>query len=201
MQQTITAGTTVSVALNMIDNNGAHVSGVIDTGTTRLQKGDSSDTTWNSAAPTVDNIATGVFRVNFTGLSPAVTVSDNDDRVRLKVNGTANGTAFTEYHMPLTVLMANDSVEKLETSASQIITATVDTVTNTHTPTTTEFQADDITEATTDHYKGRVVVFTSGVLLGQAAYISAYSAVGGIGQFTVPAMTDAPSNDDTFIIV
>jgi len=82
-----------------------------------------------------------------------------------------------------------------------ILTGTVDTVTNSHTPTTTEFQADDITEATADHYNGRVVLFTSGALVGQVAVIEDYEAVGGIGQFTVRAMTEAPANNDTFVIL
>lgn len=90
---------------------------------------------------------------------------------------------------------------KLLASAGQIITGTVDTVTNGDTPTTTEFEADDITEATGDHYKGRIVIFTSGALAGQATDITGYSNVGGIGQFTVTALTEAPANNDTFIIV
>jgi len=89
----------------------------------------------------------------------------------------------------------------LEASAGQIIKATVDTVVNTHTPTTTEFQADDITEATADHYIGRRIIFTSGVLDEQSKEITDYAAVGGIGQFTTEAFTEAPSNNDTFIIV
>lgn len=93
------------------------------------------------------------------------------------------------------------AADNLEESAKVILVRTVDTVTNTHTPTTTEFQADDVTEATADHYIGRVVIFTSGALLGQATDITDYAAVGGIGQFTVTAMTDAPANNDTFIIV
>lgn len=90
---------------------------------------------------------------------------------------------------------------RLALSAGQMIPGTVDTVTNGHTPTGTEFQADDITEATSDHYNGRIVVFTSGALVGQATDITDYVAVGGIGQFTVTALTEAPSNDDTFIII
>ena len=90
---------------------------------------------------------------------------------------------------------------RLKLSGEQILPATVDTVTNTHTPTTTEFQADDITEATSDHYNGRTVLFTSGVLSGQMTDITSYLAVGGIGQFTVTALTEAPANNDTFIIV
>lgn len=85
--------------------------------------------------------------------------------------------------------------------SAAVVAGTVDTVTNTHTPTTTEFQADDITEATADHYNGRVVIFLTGALAGQATDITDYSAVGGIGQFTVTALTEAPSNNDTFIIV
>jgi hypothetical protein len=92
-------------------------------------------------------------------------------------------------------------IEQLHYSATQIINATVDTVTNTHTPTTTEFQADDITEATTDHYKDRIIIFTSGNLAGQCKDITGYAQVGGIGQFTVSALTEAPANNDTFVIL
>lgn len=94
-----------------------------------------------------------------------------------------------------------DAAIRLALSADQIIPGTVDTVTNTHTPTVTEFQADDILEATGDHYNGRIVIFTSGNLLAQATEIVDYQVVGGIGQFTVVAMTDAPADNDTFIIV
>jgi len=90
---------------------------------------------------------------------------------------------------------------KLALSAGTIVTGTVDTVTNTHTPTTTEFQADDVTEATADHFIGRMVIFTSGALQNQATDITDYALVGGIGQFTVTALTEAPANNDTFIIV
>ena len=90
---------------------------------------------------------------------------------------------------------------RLALSGGQIIPFTVDTATNGHTPTTTEFQADDITEATADHYNGRIVIFTSGALAGQATDITDYEAVGGIGQFTVTALTEAPANNDTGIIV
>lgn len=90
---------------------------------------------------------------------------------------------------------------RLALSANQVIPGTVDTATNGHTPTTTEFQADDITEATADHFNGRVVIFTSGALAGQASDITDYAAVGGIGQFTVTAMTEAPANNDAFVIV
>jgi hypothetical protein len=99
------------------------------------------------------------------------------------------------------VRSGHTTVDTFGEAMATILKATVDTVVNTHTPTTTEFQADDITEATADHYKGRIVIFTSGVLNGQATDITAYAAVGGIGQFTVTAMTEAPANNDTFVII
>ena len=63
---------------------------------------------------------------------------------------------------------------------------------------TTQFTT-DLTEATNDHYKGRVVIFLTGVLAGQGSDITAYT--GATKLVTVTAMTEAPSNNDTFIIV
>ena len=84
-------------------------------------------------------------------------------------------------------------------TAAQMVPGTVDSTG--HTPTTTEFEADDITEATADHYNGRIVIWTSGALAGQATSISDYALSSGRGHFTVVAMTEAPANNDTFIIV
>lgn len=91
------------------------------------------------------------------------------------------------------------AASNLSLSAGQIIPGTVDT--GTFTPTTSSFEADDITEATADHYNGRVIIFTSGDLLGQATSITDYSLQGSNGRFTVVAMTEAPANDVTFIII
>jgi hypothetical protein len=91
------------------------------------------------------------------------------------------------------------SAVNLEKSASVIVRGTS---TNTgFTATTTIFEASDITEATADHYKGRVVVFTSGALLGQATAITAYALSSGRGRFTINATTEAIPNATTFVIV
>jgi hypothetical protein len=73
----------------------------------------------------------------------------------------------------------------------------------TYAASTTIFYSDDITEATADHYNGRVVIFRSGSALGyQATTISDYELVGGLyGKFTVAALTDIPANDATFQII
>ena len=89
------------------------------------------------------------------------------------------------------------SAANLERSASTILRGTV---TNSgHTPTTTAFKASDITEATDDHFIGRVVIFTSGALLRQASVITDYT--GSTSVYTVAALTEAPANSDTFVIV
>jgi hypothetical protein len=83
-----------------------------------------------------------------------------------------------------------------------ILTELIGTVDDTgFSPTTTEFEADDITEATADHFNGRIIIFTSGALQYQATDITDYALSSGRGHFTVTALTEAPANNATFIIV
>ena len=56
----------------------------------------------------------------------------------------------------------------------------------------------DLTEATDEHYAGRTIVWTSGVLAGQASDITAY--LGATGRLTYTAITEAPSAGDDFVI-
>jgi hypothetical protein len=140
----------------------------------------------------------GVYEI---GLPDAVIDATSEGSTLVMLKGATNmAPVLMEIELDK-VNYRSTSWTKFDASAGQIIIGTVDTSTNTHTPTTTEFQADDITEATADHYNSRIVIFTSGALAGQAANITDYEAVGGIGQFTVATMTEAPSNDDTFIII
>ena len=89
----------------------------------------------------------------------------------------------------------------IDVAADTMLQGTVDTVLNGHVPTNTTFQSDDITESTTGPFIDRVVIFTSGNLIRQQAVISNYQRIGSAGQFTVEQMTEAPANDDTFIVV
>lgn len=57
----------------------------------------------------------------------------------------------------------------------------------------------NLTEATDDHYNGRIIIWTSGVLKDQATNITDYT--GATKLFTYTATTEAPSNGDTFVIV
>ena len=103
---------------------------------------------------------------------------------------------------PVNVIQISGSAtaaDNLEASAEVIVTGTVSH--DNTAATTTIFYCDDITEATANHYNGRVVIFTSGDLIYQATSITAYSLVAGEGKFTVTALTEAPADNVTFCIV
>ena len=67
--------------------------------------------------------------------------------------------------------------------------------------TTTVIYSSDITEATADHFNGRLFVPTSGALLGQYTDITDYALDTGEGKFTVTALTEAPADNTTFVIL
>lgn len=67
--------------------------------------------------------------------------------------------------------------------------------------TTTVIYSDDVTEATADHYNGRLFVPTSGALVGQYTDITDYALDTGEGKFTVTAFTEPPADNTTFVII
>lgn len=76
----------------------------------------------------------------------------------------------------------------------------------TFTPTTTAFEAlrlspNTTEETTADHYNGRNVLFTSGVLLGQMTDIQDYALANSKEKFTVTALTEAASDGDRFVVL
>ena len=89
---------------------------------------------------------------------------------------------------------STDAADKLEASAETIVVGTAQT----GTLSTTQMSS-DLTEATDDHYIGRIVIWTSGALKDQASDITDYTGTNGVLTYT--AVTEAPSNGDTFVIV
>ena len=193
MEQTVEAGSFASVVVNVIDDTGSHVAATISDSTTRLQKGNASDTTWDNVVPTIDIITAGVYRINFSGLSPELTLTDNDDFVRIKINGSIDGgSAWTEYHMPLRVVPA---------APRAVVKGEVDT--GVTLPTTGGFST---TATATEPYEGRTLVFTSGVTQHLAVKITGTSLVSGQMSIAVEThdgspMPSAPSDGDTFEVV
>jgi len=68
-------------------------------------------------------------------------------------------------------------------------------------PTATEFETSDISETTLNHFKDRMVLWSTGALAGQVAAVQGYALVGGKGHFTVSELTEAPANGDAFLLV
>lgn len=113
---------------------------------------------------------------------------------------TTNHTFQVEAEVDVQSINANaTAAARLALSADQMIPGTVDNTA--FTPTTTQLEADDITTAAADHYNGRIIIFTSGTLIAQATDITDYELSTGRGKFTYTAVTSAPANNDTFIIV
>jgi hypothetical protein len=68
-------------------------------------------------------------------------------------------------------------------------------------PTVTEFETSDITAAQADKLIGRCVVFTSGDLTLQAAWIEDYAIAAGKGHLTVSTLVAAPADADGFLLI
>lgn len=92
---------------------------------------------------------------------------------------------------------ATQGVINLAASALGIIVGTSD---NTGFTATTSIMDSTITEATADHYNGRVMVFLSGALLGQATLITDYALTSGRGRFTFSTLTESVPNGTVFAI-
>jgi hypothetical protein len=122
----------------------------------------------------VTNQVQGVVTVS--AVTDGVTLAADQAVNVTKINGIANAAA------------------RLAQSAATIVNGTAITGTLSTTQMTT-----DLTEATNDHYKGRVIIWTSGSLINQATDITAYN--GTTKMLTYTATTEAPANGDTFIIV
>jgi hypothetical protein len=65
--------------------------------------------------------------------------------------------------------------------------------------TTTTLIDSSLVQAANDHWKGRILIFTSGSLQYQATDITAFDA--SLDKLTFTALTGAPSNGDTYIII
>jgi len=89
---------------------------------------------------------------------------------------------------------SSDAADKLEASAETIVVAAAVAGTLSATAMTT-----NLTEATDDHYNGRIIIWTSGVLQNQATNITDYD--GASRMLTYTAVTEAPSDGDTFVVV
>ena len=85
-----------------------------------------------------------------------------------------------------------------------IIIGEVDTATEAASTTTMEafrLSPNLTEEATADHYNGRLILWTTGILLGQMTDITDYVLQNSKERFTFTATTEAPGDADRFVIL
>lgn len=137
----------------------------------------------------IDN-SNNVVAVNVTRIADSTTSANNLSDF---TDGTSNQPVDT-------VKVSGDSTaaDRLEAMMDSCPIGTIDNTS--FTPTTTAFET-NITEATADHFNDRICLFVTGNLAGQQKAVTDYVLSGGRGKFTVNALTEAPANGDTFILV
>lgn len=98
-EQTALENEPIEILVQVIGNLGSHEAATINTTTTRING-------FPSTVPTVTNVSTGVFKISFSGVTPAPV---EGDRLTVLVNGTvtSTGTAWSTYCIPVKIL-AND---------------------------------------------------------------------------------------------
>jgi len=89
---------------------------------------------------------------------------------------------------------SSTAAQNLARSASAIYRGSV-----TGSATTTTLIDSALTQSDTDHWKGRVLIFTTGSLAFQATDITAFTP--GTDQLTFTALTNAPSGGNEYVIV
>ena len=130
-------------------------------------------------------------------------IKANTARINDNATAATNLASYTSggSNQPVdAVKLSGDSTaaERLEKMMDASPTGGIDTTA--FSPTTTAFET-DITEATDDHFNGRIILFTSGILLGQQKAITDYTLSSGRGKFTTNAFTEAPQAGNQFIIL
>ncbi len=125
----------------------------------------------------------------------------------LRINGDATSASNLESYtngganIPADVLAIDGdatAADRLELMMDG--TPNFSVVTTDFTPTTTAFES-STTEATADHFNGRICLFITGNLAGQQKAITDYALTNGRGKFTVDALTEAPASTDVFMVI
>ncbi len=172
----------------------------------------------NQAGGSAVTASSGVLDVNAKQISASATAADSLEAAMdtsnnlvktdvLRINGDASSASNLESYtngsanIPADIVKIDgdaDAADRLEFMMDASPSFTVDNTS--FTPTTTAFET-SATEATADHFNGRIALFVTGNLAGQQKSISDYALSGGRGKFTVAALTEAPANGDRFIVV
>jgi hypothetical protein len=130
--------------------------------------------------------------------------TDASGRVRLVIGTGTGEISITAGHVDADVAKIDGSAAaavRLALSAGMMIPFTVNAANTT--PTSAEIACDDLSEATADHYKGRLALFTTGALAGQVVDVTGYTYDAGNseGILALSGATEAPADNDTGILI
>lgn len=155
------------------------------------------------AAMTLSDVTVRVEPIQYSGMTVGINNAAGDVSSRFTVsasNGTISGVANR-------VTANADQLNGSAAALLRLISHLSSVVTGQAVAgqlSTTSMTA-DVAEATNDHFNGRVLVWTSGVLLGQATSINTSSGYIGFSntssRFHFVATTEAPAANDTFVVV
>lgn len=142
----------------------------------------------NIAVVTIANVDAGRYKATFT--VPAMAVGDI---VELYIAATVNGTAGKS----IVWRGAHDLVVDSSGRTTDVASVAANGIVNSVTPTPTSFQT---SLAQQDHFwEGATLVFTSGVLAGQARTVTGFTNLNGVVTFD-EALTAAPAQNDVFLV-
>lgn len=168
------------------NSNVTSSSGVLEVNTKQINGDASAAAALDAAIDNSNNvIAANIKRIDDSTTS-ATNLSDYTD-------GTSN--------QPVDAVKVSGDSAAADRLEGMMDACPIFTVDNTaFTPTTTAFET-NASEATADHFNDRICLFVTGNLAGQQKLVTDYALSGGRGKFTVNALTEAPANGDTFILV
>lgn len=184
----VDTGTTLDGKIDTIDANVDAI--LVDTGTTLDGKINTIDT--NVDAILVDTGTTLDGKIDTIGTNVDAVLVDTGTTLPALLPAALVGGKMDANVGAISA--STTAADNLEASALGIVPSSV----NDAGATITSFVS-ALTEATDDHYNGRIIVFTSGDVAGQATDITDYT--GATKTITMTALTEAPANSVTFVIV
>lgn len=194
-----TSGVTISPSTwTNITNADANVAAILtDTGTTLNDKIDVIDGIVDSILvdtdTTLDTVVDSILAYA-VGIDGKVTTIDGI------VDDILVDTAALSTPISANVTQISGSATAADNMELGSLAVTAGTSHNSPAPTVDAFASDTgALSSTNDFYNGRIIIFTSGSLAGQARTILDYT--GATKLFTCDPFTTAPPNDSTFLIV
>jgi hypothetical protein len=140
------------------------------------------------------------------GTDLASVLTDTGTTLQAELDGIQADTEDIQSRLPAALvggrIDANASAISGDTTAADRLEALMDGIipgiVGASSTVTSVANCTGFTEATNDHFNGRLITFLTGNLAGQQCQITDYT--GSTQSFTVTPLTEAPASSDTFVI-